>query len=542
MAIESLFSGRVGRKFYWLATIAYLFVMGLVVVGSVLAYDALRHVPQSMAVRNEMGALALAIFLAAAIVPLLAAVSVLTRRLHDRGRSGAWLLVGAGLILVHLATINVTQFLWTWRIGTLYEILAVNFSPVIAYASSVMTGFFPAAALPFVHIPVVRPLVHGEEAWRLVIQMLGGLPFILFGAWLLFELGFRRGTVGPNAFGPDPLQADRTLAQASAPPRPGQGWQMAAAGALALVACAIVLRPWEQVAPLCTAEAPSPKHAAAAGSREFEDCFEIRGSRVCGPRMVVVPPGTFMMGSHCPPHQPLPEKTPDAQVAPIREEGERPRHEVTIAYPLAVSKLEITVAEMEACFLDGGCLVPGSYESRWYAPNEAMNRCNKPALASWITATQEYLPWLSRKTGRTYRLLSESEWEYVARAGTTTPHATGENISQEQANFARPQGVLTTVGSFPPNAFGVYDTAGNAAEWVQDNAHPFYDGAPADGSAWEDWQQRAKGHDIYDVLGLFFITRGGNFASGEREVRSAARGAEDARIGRAGLRAASTPP
>ncbi|MGD9669196.1 MAG: SUMF1/EgtB/PvdO family nonheme iron enzyme [Hyphomicrobiaceae bacterium] len=542
--LRSLFSfrGRVSRKFYWRFTLGYLLVMGLVAVGTVSIYVALRRGPQPLEVRNAMGAIALGIFLVAGIFPLMSAASVLTRRLHDRGRTGAWLLIAVGLVCVQLATFNVTMFLWTWRVGSLYEILTVNLLPVVGTVSMVMTGLFPLAAL-VPEAAVVRALGYGAGAewWRLSMNMLGSAPLILFGAWLLMELGFRRGTAGVNAFGPDPLEGD-AVAPGTVPPSPGTRWQWAAAAALCGIAGVIILRPWEQVAPLCTADQPAPKYPADAGLREFEDCFLVRGSRVCGPRMVVIPPGKFMMGTEGPPHQPLPKHTPNAQVAPNKEEGERPRHEVTIAYSFAVSKFEITTAQMEACFLDGGCLVPGSYQSRWDEPNEAIDRCDKPAPMNWVKATREYLPWLSRKTGKTYRLLSESEWEYVARAGTTTPYFTGDRITREQANFGEPNGSLMKVGSFPPNAFGLYDTAGNVAEWVQDNAHPFYDGAPADGSTWEDWREKARGQDIYNVLNLLFITRGGSFSSSEREVRAAARDALEARTGAAGLRVATTPP
>ena len=107
---------------------------------------------------------------------------------------------------------------------------------------------------------------------------------------------------------------------------------------------------------------------------------------------------------------------------------------------------------------------------------------------SWIDA-HAYVEWLSRKTGKPYRLLSEAEWEYVARAGTTTAFHTGATISKAQARYGEgglfSSGGTVPVGTFAPNAFGVYDVHGNVWEWVEDCWHYSYAGAPADGRAWE---------------------------------------------------------
>ena len=229
--------------------------------------------------------------------------------------------------------------------------------------------------------------------------------------------------------------------------------------------------------------------------RIFRDCGEC-------PEMVVVPSGSFTMGS------------------PNNEEGrydnEGPRHRVNIGYPLAVGVYEVTFSEWEACVADGGC---GGYR-----PSDiGWGRGNRPVInVSWEDA-QSYVRWLSQKTGHSYGLLSESEWEYVARAGTTTPFHFGRTISTGQANYDGDytygsgrkgvyRGKTVSVGSFSPNAWGVHDMHGNVWEWVEDCWNDSYVGAPTDGSAW------GSGDCVKRVL------RGGSWFNGPRVLRSANRG------------------
>jgi formylglycine-generating enzyme required for sulfatase activity len=186
------------------------------------------------------------------------------------------------------------------------------------------------------------------------------------------------------------------------------------------------------------------------------------------PEMVVVPAGSFMMGS------PPKEKE--------RSKAEGPQHRVTITYPFAVGKLEVTLAEWDACVAEGGCQ---------HRPDDASSdRGKRPVIdVSWDDVTRGYLPWLSRKTGKTYRLLTEAEWEYAARAGTTTRYAFGNTISLGQVYYRDLfsglfGGNFFVVGEFQPNAFGLYDMHGNVREWVQDCWNDSYKGAPTDGSAW----------------------------------------------------------
>ena len=191
-----------------------------------------------------------------------------------------------------------------------------------------------------------------------------------------------------------------------------------------------------------------------APGTSFRDCPEC-------PEMVVIPAGWFMMGSN---------SAPD----------EKPVHRVTIAEPFAVGRYEVTFKEWDACVTDGGC---GSYR-----PRANWGRRRRPVInVSWSDA-QEYVRWISHKTEKRYRLLTEAEWEYVARAGTRTIFWWGSAPGDNHGNCFTcrkshvPSGTAP-VGSFRPNAFGLYDTEGNVQEWVEDCWLPSYNDAPTNGSA-----------------------------------------------------------
>ena len=216
------------------------------------------------------------------------------------------------------------------------------------------------------------------------------------------------------------------------------------------------------------------------------------------PEMVVVPAGSYRMGS--------PADETD------RDPDEGPVHSVTIGDPFAVGRYEVTFAEWDACHADGGC-------SR-RPDDQGWGRGDRPVVdVSWRDA-EEYVRWLSARTGRWYRLLSESEWEYVARAGSETRYWWGDEVGHGRANCdgcgsswdARQ---TAPVGSFSPNAFGLHDVHGNVWEWVQDCWNDSYDGAPDDGSAWE-----SSGYCGWRGV------RGGSWQSGTvpRYVRAANRG------------------
>ena len=225
--------------------------------------------------------------------------------------------------------------------------------------------------------------------------------------------------------------------------------------------------------------------------------------RECGdcPEMVVVPPGSYEMGS------------------PSHEDGrgadEGPVHRVSIAEPFAVGVNEVTFREWDACRRGGGCS---------HSPGDrGWGRGDRPVIkVSWEDA-KEYVRWLSRETGEEYRLLSESEWEYAARAGTTGPFHFGSTISPEEANYdgnytygsgrkGRYRSRTVPVGSFPSNAFGLHDVHGNVAEWVEDCWHDGYRGAPSDGRAWTTGGDCARR-----------VLRGGSWFDTPRFLRSAFR-------------------
>lgn len=198
---------------------------------------------------------------------------------------------------------------------------------------------------------------------------------------------------------------------------------------------------------------------------ELQDCDQC-------PEMVVIPPGTFSMGS--------------AANEKLRNRNEGPQRQVAITSPFAVSKLEITFDQWEACALEGGCNGHKPKDSGW-------GRGLRPAIhVSWDDA-KAYVEWLRQKTGKPYRLLSEAEWEYAARGGTTGAYATGTAITPQQANYdgsiatsnranTTYRGKTVDVGSFTPNPYGLHDMHGNVMEWVEDCWNPDHSGAPLDGS------------------------------------------------------------
>lgn len=206
------------------------------------------------------------------------------------------------------------------------------------------------------------------------------------------------------------------------------------------------------------------------------------------PEMVVMPQGQFTMGS--PPQE------------AHRHSDEGTAHGVTIAYNFAVGKYPVTVAQFARFIRDthydagstcktyeGGAWDDHRPGRNWQNPGFAQT-VNDPVVCMNFADATAYAAWLSKTTHHAYRLLSEAEYEYVNRAGTVTPWWWGDDIAADRANCmacgnAAPHDGTIPVGHFPPNAFGLYDTTGNAWSWVADCWQEGYDGAPTDGSAFQ---------------------------------------------------------
>ena len=224
------------------------------------------------------------------------------------------------------------------------------------------------------------------------------------------------------------------------------------------------------------------RKAGPQAGEKFRDCPEC-------PEMAAVPASSFMIGG--------------------RYGNRLPVHEVTIGAPFAVGRYEVTFAEWDACARDGGC------PREDVAGDFGWGRGRRPVIGvSWDDA-KRYVQWLSRKTGKSYRLPSESEWEYAARAGTETAYSWGDGIGVNRANCDRCgsqwDSMTAPVGSFGANAWGLHDTHGNVWEWVEDCWNDSYAGSPADGSAW------LTGYCDRRVL------RGGSWSSGPSYLSAANR-------------------
>lgn len=240
------------------------------------------------------------------------------------------------------------------------------------------------------------------------------------------------------------------------------------------------------VARLDPREPPSP--AGTLTRQIFQDC------PAC-PVMVEVGPGRFMMGS----------KT---------DRAEQPVHRVTIPYAFAIGQHEVTYGNWKACVEAGGC----SYTPELSDVSDDMPMRN----VSWHDA-QDYVTWLSEQTGRPYRLPTEAEWEYAARANTETAYWWGEEPGSGEANCKDCGGNYDRenpmpVGFYAPNPFGLYDTSGGVWEWVEDCWYSSYEDAPGDGHA------RDEANCTQRVL------RGGSWLNTADYLRSATRFYYDAAV------------
>lgn len=232
------------------------------------------------------------------------------------------------------------------------------------------------------------------------------------------------------------------------------------------------------------------------------------------PEMVALPAGSFLMGS--------PEKEEE------RYGDEGPQHKVTIGARFAIGRYPVTVGEYRK-FVEvthhrheGGMRVWTGSEWKhdasksWQDPGFAQADRNPVVGVSWRDAVA-YCEWLAKETGEAYRLPSEAEWEYAARAGTTTRYAWGDAITPKNANYSESKlGKTTEVGAYPPNPWGLYDMHGNVWEWVEDVWHDGYKDAPADGSPWTDGEGTFSSR--------IRVLRGGSWDVDPGFLRSAYRG------------------
>ena len=261
----------------------------------------------------------------------------------------------------------------------------------------------------------------------------------------------------------------------------------------------------DAVEPAPVSASPGAPDAALAPGILFADMLASGGP---GPEMVVLPAGRFRMGcvtrSGC-----------------FRDE--RPVHRVSIPEAFAVSRHAITFEQYER------------FSGAGKVSDEGWGRGRRPVInVSWFQA-RDYAAWLSAETGRNYRLLTEAEWEYAARAGSDRKYHFGNDIAQlcryanhadagtdyEWRNTACSDGVgkrTSEVGSFAPNAFGLFDMHGNVWEWVQDCWNDHYRRAPKNGLAWLDGDCSKR------------VVRGGSFSYDAESLRSAFRGSVESRI------------
>lgn len=198
----------------------------------------------------------------------------------------------------------------------------------------------------------------------------------------------------------------------------------------------------------------------------FRECSAEQNKDYC-PQMVVVPAGSFIMGSS------------ETEAGHQRSEG--PQHQVTIAKPFAVSKFPLTFDEWDTCVEYGAC-PQGVTDSGW-------GRGQHPVINVTWSDAQRYVAWLAKTTGKPYRLLTEAEYEYAARGGATTTYPWGNDIGQNNADCKGcgskwDNTQAAPVGSFAANAFDLFDMVGNVWQWVEDCVNENYEGAPTDGSAW----------------------------------------------------------
>lgn len=233
--------------------------------------------------------------------------------------------------------------------------------------------------------------------------------------------------------------------------------------------------------PACTGlGADFLKHQLAAGTACRDQFLDGKGT---GPEMVLIPTGHFRMGSNQDLHA-------------------RPAHDVQFSHPVAVGMTEVTFEQWDACVADGGCSYqPPDEFDIWYISSKG--RGTRPVFNVSRDDLGQYLGWLGAKTGKPYRLLTEAEWEYVARSTTKDKYGSGKPATDLHAYawvHGDSHGQVHPVGCLNPNPWGLHDLLGNVEEWVQDCWHSDYVGAPKNGHrAWNEF-----------CVGSAGVTRGGS--------------------------------
>jgi formylglycine-generating enzyme required for sulfatase activity len=277
-------------------------------------------------------------------------------------------------------------------------------------------------------------------------------------------------------------------------------------------------------APVVSKPAPAPvvSRPAPAPAVKYEPApvrtpvvaHQLGSVRDCDhcPDMVVLQPGSFVMGDD------------------RGDRSERPAHRVTIRKPYAIGKYEVTLAQWNACVAAGSC--------RALAETSTDGLTDKsPARDISWTDAQQYVRWLSKSTGQHYRLPTEAEWEYAARAGTGSRYWWGENMESGKANCKGCGGDWSNeapadIDAFPANPYGIHGMNGGVWEWVEDCWFKSYAGAPADGSAWTRPDCREN------------VIRGGSWRNDSTYAHSASRFTYDTQVRYLlnGMRVAKTLP
>ena len=264
----------------------------------------------------------------------------------------------------------------------------------------------------------------------------------------------------------------------------------------------VAMRQPQAADPLPLPEGPSagnPKPVVLADAASAQPKLRV-------PETVAIPGGTFAMGGE--------------------DDSEQPVHQVSIR-PFAMGKYPVTVGEWKACVAAGSCA------------DIAAGSDDQPVTNASYDDAQAYLGWLAKVTGKAFRLPTEAEWEYAARAGRRSKYWWGDrmrpgmanckgcNTASEASDAAQP----LKVGSFAANPFGLFDMGGEVAQWVADNWHKSYKGAPADGAAWLDDGSYAR------------VIRSGSWSNGAADARAGSRDRYDGRIRHPtlGFRVALTP-